>query len=132
MKILVIDADWRFVAQVTPYLEAHAHLVVDQNKPAEAAQQIQQWQPDLVMLSADLADETLIKAIYGQKNRPAVLLTENMDRYDRAWRMWQHCGDELLMKPVFKAEELHQAIVTALENAAANVKQPKRRLAKSA
>lgn len=131
MKILVVDADWRFVAQVTPYLEAHAHLVVDQNKPGEAAKQVQQWQPDLVMLSADLANENLVKAIYGLKNRPAVLLTENMDRYDRAWRTWQHCGDELLMKPVFRAEELHQAIVMALENATANAK-PRRRLAKSA
>ena len=42
-----------------------------------------------------------------------------MDRYDRAWRAWQTGGDELLMKPVFTSAELHQAIVTALENAAA-------------
>ena len=40
-----------------------------------------------------------------------------MARFDRAWRVWQKGGDELLLKPVFTVDELHQAIVTARENA---------------
>ena len=48
--------------------------------------------------------------------KPAVLLTGRMDRYSVAWKAWQKGGDELLMKPVFKSEEIHDAIVTAMEN----------------
>jgi hypothetical protein len=40
-----------------------------------------------------------------------------MERYDRVWRMWQEGGDELLMKPIFNIDDLHDAIVVALENA---------------
>ena len=54
--------------------------------------------------------------------QPAVLLTIWMDRYDIAWRAWQRGGDELLMKPLFNTGELHLAIVTALQNAAAGTR----------
>jgi len=46
-----------------------------------------------------------------------VLLTGWMERYDRVWRIWQEGGDELLMKPMFNTDDLHQGIVVALENA---------------
>jgi hypothetical protein len=51
-----------------------------------------------------------------------VLLTEHMDRYDRAWRAWQVVGDELLMKPVFNAHEIHMGVVMALEAHAAGAR----------
>ena len=51
-----------------------------------------------------------------------MLLTENLDRFDRAWRAWQQGGDELLLKPVLSTHDLHQAIVTARENAVAGVR----------
>ena len=57
---------------------------------------------------------------------PAVLLTGWMDRYDVAWHAWQRGGDELLIKPVFRIEELHEAIVTAMENAATAVHSARR------
>jgi DNA-binding response OmpR family regulator len=117
MKILIVDADWRFVRQASEYLEAHAHLVVHQNQVAAAVAQANRWQPDLVILAADLADDRLVNALRSSFNSPAVLLTEHVDRFDRAWRAWQKCGHELLMKPVCKSQELQDAIVKALENA---------------
>ena len=72
----------------------------------------------------------MLERMHGLPSSPAVLLTEHMDRYDRAWRAWQKGGDELLMKPVFKSDELHTAVVAALENAAAGAR--RRRLAASA
>jgi len=60
-----------------------------------------------------------------------VLLTGWLDRYDIAWRAWQKGGDELLIKPVFSTDDIHEAIVTALENAAAGTRQTQR-LAKAA
>ena len=66
--------------------------------------------------------QVLLEALRVLPDRPAVLLTEHMDRYDRAWRAWQRGGDELLMKPVFYAHELQQGIVTAMENAAASAR----------
>lgn len=119
MKVLILDADWRFVQQATTYFEGHAHLVVHHTRADQALAKAKHWQPDLVIVSAEYAaDATFINSLYSESPRPAVLLTEHMHRFDRAWRIWQRCGDELLMKPVFKAEELHQAVVAALENAA--------------
>ena len=116
MKILIADADWRFVRQATDYLESRGHLVVHQNRVEAALAQANRWQPDLVILAADLADDRMVKGLRNSFSSPAVLLTEHMDRFDRAWRVWQKCGHELLMKPVCKSQELHDAIVTAMEN----------------
>ncbi len=117
MKVLIADPDWRFARQASSHLESRAHLVINQADTDEALNRAEQWQPDLVIMAAELAEKGLMKSIYALSPRPAVLLTEHMERYDRAWRVWQNGGDELLMKPVFRAEELHEAIVTAMENA---------------
>ena len=122
MKVLIIDPDWRFAQQATTHLESHAHLVVHQPKIALALVQTQRWQPDLVIVASELADTGVLEAIGRIKGRPAILLTGWMDRYDIAWRAWQRGGDELLMKPLFRADELHEGIVTALENAAIGIR----------
>ncbi|MHC4985051.1 MAG: response regulator [Planctomycetota bacterium] len=125
MKVLIADPDWRFAEQATSYLESHAHLVVYQPKPTLAITQVQRWQPDLVIVAAELADSGVIEAIHRIKDRPALLLTGWMDRYDVAWRAWQRGGDELLMKPLFKADELQETIITALENASLGIRRQK-------
>lgn len=117
LKVLIADPDWRFVAQASQYLESHAHLVVHEPRVKEAIAQAEHWKPDLVILSADLANKGLIEPITAIRPRPAVLLTGRMDRYDLAWKAWQKGGDDLLMKPMFRIQELHEAVVTALENA---------------
>lgn len=116
MKVLIADPDWRFTGQATAYLESHAHLVVTESRPKEIRTHVEHWQPDLVVLAAELADKGAIDWLNTLGNRPAVLLTGRMDRYSIAWKAWQKGGDELLMKPVFKSEEIHDAIVTAMEN----------------
>ena len=121
MKVLIADPDWRFVRQASQYLESHAHLVVCEPRASEALAHVEHWQPDLVVMAAESADK-MIDSIYKLQPRPAVLLTGRMDRYDLAWKAWQKGGDELLMKPIFKAEELHDAIVTALENVVTGVR----------
>ena len=122
MKVLIVDTDWRFATYASRYLESRAHLVVHQTSGQEALGQAHRWQPDLVMVAADLAQTGIIEALARLNPRPAVLLTGSMDRYDIAWRAWQRGGDELLMKPLFNSSELHLAIVTALQNAAAGTR----------
>ena len=122
MKVLIADPDWRFARNTRDYLESHAHLVLSHAEADHVMDRVRTWQPDLVILAAELAEPGLLNELTSSPNRPALLLTEYMDRYDRAWRAWQQGGDELLMKPVFKSSELHQAIVTALENAAAGTR----------
>ena len=100
-------------------------MVAYQPKPTLAIAQVQKWRPDLVIVASELADSGVIEAIGRLKERPAVLLTGWMDRYDIAWRAWQRGGDELLMKPLFKADELQEAIITALENAAIGIRHEK-------
>lgn len=120
MKVLIVDADWRFTRQASAYLESHAHHVVHQPDTDLALEQARKWKPDLVVISAEQAETGLAARFKALKPKPAVLLTGWLDRFDRAWRAWQKGGDELLMKPVFKAEELRQAILTAMENSVAH------------
>ena len=117
MKVLVLDPDWRFAQQARDYLEARAHLVVHHTSSELARSKVEQWAPDLVIVAAELCGDDLLSDLHSRDSGPAVLLTGWMVRYDRVWRMWQEGGDELLMKPIFSTDELHQGIVVALENA---------------
>jgi DNA-binding response OmpR family regulator len=122
LKVLIADPDWRFSRQISRHLESHAHLVVCESRPNQVVPRAVHWRPDLVILSVEVADEGILNALYALRSRPALLLTCWMDRYDLAWRVWQQGGDELLVKPVFRSEDLHQAIVSALENATAGTR----------
>jgi len=122
MKVLIADPDWRFAGKTRDYLESHAHMVLSHAESDYVMARVRSWQPDLVIIAAELAEKGLLNELNGLMPRPAILLTEYMDRYDRAWRVWQQGGDELLMKPVFKSSELQAAIVTALENATAGTR----------
>ncbi len=132
MKVLVIDPDWRFAKQAAKHLESLAHHVVTETHRTAALGRLAHWRPDLVIAAAEVLDTPLIDTLHGLEPRPAVLLTGWMDRTALAWRVWQSCGDELLMKPVFRAAELHAAIVSALENAAAGTRPGTQRLVASA
>jgi len=122
MKVLLAETDWRFARQVSEFLESHAHLVVRQPRAHEVIPTVRHWRPDLVIICEDLAEDGLLRELHAMDDRPAVLLVGWMDRYAGLWRAWRQGGDELLMKPVFKTEQLHSAIVAALENAAAGVR----------
>jgi len=132
MKVLIVEPDWHFARQATDFLESHAHSVVHEPSPAEALVCAERWRPDLVILAAELAPGVMVERFASLEPRPALLLTEYMHRFDRAWRAWQKGGDELLMKPLFHAAELHEAIVMAMENAAAGERCIQRRPAASA
>jgi len=122
MKVLVVEPDWRFARMASAYLESHAHLVVQEGRLDDALVRAAHWQPDLVIVAAEVAEHGFVELLEETGSHPAVLLTGWLDRYDIAWRAWQKGGHELLMKPVFTTDELHEAIVTALENAAAGTR----------
>lgn len=119
MKTLIVETDWQFAKQATNYLEAHAHTVVHHVDADEALERASHWQPDIAIVSADLADTGIVEALNALDSAPAVLLTGWMDRYDQAWRAWQRGGHELLLKPILRADELEEAIISARENAVA-------------
>ncbi len=117
MKVLIVDPDWRFARQAQDFLESHAHLVVHQGRAERTIERVSHWQPDLVILASELGEQGLLAELYQLEHRPAVLLTGWLDRYDIAWRAWQIGGDELLIKPILDIQDIHVAVVTALENA---------------
>ena len=116
MKVLIADPDWQFCQQSANYLESHAHHVVQQTIGDQISAIAEDWQPDVLILSEELTESGLLEEIAAMSNRPAVLLVGWMDRYDRLWKAWQSGGDELLIKPLLRTDELHAAIVQALEN----------------
>lgn len=120
MRVLMVEADWTFEAKAVGYFESRGDLVV-RHSPETAVRHAQTWQPDVVILAAEHASEDVLNGLRTLPARPAILITEHMSRFDRAWRAWQLGGDELLMKPVFHTRELHDAIVIAMERAALNV-----------
>ena len=119
MKTLIVETDWQFAKQATNYLEAHAHLVVHHVDADEAIERAKHWSPDVVIVAADLADTGIIETLSALETPPAILLTGWMDRYDQAWRAWQRGGHELLLKPILRADELEEALISARENAVA-------------
>jgi len=122
MKVMIVDPDRYFAELASYHLESRAHLVVHQTNPFHALAQVRQWEPDVVVLSAEPAYSGLMQKLYSLSPRPAILLVDHMDRFARAWRAWQRGGDELLLKPILRFEELHDAIVGALENAAVDTR----------
>jgi DNA-binding response OmpR family regulator len=122
MKVLLVDNDWRFVRQATSYLESRAHLVSHQTQLTDALAQVDHWQPDLVVLSSEIAQLGVLAALKGRKNRPAILLTGYLDQYHEVWRAWQDGGDDVLIKPVMSGQEFQMAITTAMENAVAGTR----------
>lgn len=117
MKVVMLDTDWHFAARAQSYFESRGDLVSTE-RPESLVSRVRAWQPDLVILSAEYASEELLDALLSIPQRPAVLLTETLSRFDRAWAAWQNGGDELLIKPIFRDSELHHAAVVAMENAA--------------
>ena len=103
LKVLIVDPDWRFARNASAFLESHAHLVVQESRPPQAVAHAKHWRPDLVIISAELIEQGLMDSLYSIKPRPAVLLT--------GW---------------LKAQELHLAVVAALENAAAGTRRRRR------
>lgn len=117
LKVLIADHDWHFAEQARTYLESHAHLVVCESDPHEAIERARHWQPDLVIIAAEHVKNGQLNALYSMKNRPAILLTEHMEKFAQAWQAWQKGGDDLLIKPVLSTDDIHQSVVAALENA---------------
>jgi len=132
MKVLIADPDWQFSQRAVNYLESLANMVSSQPSASDAASTAEKWQPDMIIIAAQYVDDGSVNLdeLYELDSRPAVVLTEHMARYDRAWRAWQKGGDELLMKPIFKTDELWSAVKAAMENAATG--QRLRRVAVSA
>jgi len=119
MKVIIADCDWRFAQDAVRFLESHAHLVVQLHSGEEVVEATRHWRPDLVVIAEELAETGILEQIQSFVPRPAVLLVGWADRCSNVWQAWQRGGDELLMKPVFHSGELHDAIVTAMKNAAA-------------
>ena len=120
MRVLIADPDWHFLRQARDYFESHGHYVVQEADPDAAARRAEHWKPDLLIVSAELpacCDGDLLKTFDALQPRPAIILTAPLERFDKAWRAWQRGGDEMIIKPVLHASELHVAVVTALKNA---------------
>lgn len=118
MNLLIIDPDWQFTQQAMTTLETKGSVVLAQPDPDHALNQARAWKPDVVIVAAELASSGILEELTALPQRPGILLTGWMDRTDLVWRAWQRGGDELLMKPLLKASELHTAIIAALESAA--------------
>jgi len=119
MKILIADNDWQFLRQAREYLEPMGHLVVHESDPDAALGRGESWKPDVVMISAELpacSDGALLGQLQNIRPRPAIVLTAPLEKFGDAWRAWQRGGDELVIKPVLHASELHVALLVAMKN----------------
>jgi len=122
MRVLIADPDWHFAGNASRYFESRADLVLWEPTAEAASRHVQSWHADLVIVSCELAEQGLLDTLQTMPSRPAVLLTDNMDRTDRAWRCWQKIGDELLLKPLLNPAELGQAVLAALTSAAGSTR----------
>lgn len=122
LKVLICDTDWRFVERASRFLAGHGHHVMSEPLPSEAFDLAACWRPDVMILAAESVEgpnAELLAETQKLSPRPAILLTGHLDRFDAAWRAWQKGGDELLLKPLIHAWELHSAILAAIEQTGA-------------
>jgi CheY-like chemotaxis protein len=122
MKVLVIDPDPQFLNTVCDLYEPRGHAVVHETDTAIAIARAHHWQPDVVIVSAEIercCNGDLLSQLAQVEGRPAILLTAHMDRFDKAWRAWQRGADELLLKPVLHPADLDAAVLAARQNAVA-------------
>ncbi len=120
MRVLIADPDWVFLQQIRSYLESRGHHTVYEPDTDVVLERAGHWRPDVVMLSAeldDVCDGNLVEKLSALQPRPAILLTAALDSFDKAWRAWQHGGDEMLFKPMLNTSELNVAMFAAMENA---------------
>jgi DNA-binding response OmpR family regulator len=120
LKVLICDTDQRFVERATRFLSGHGHQVMSEPLPSEAADLAARWRPDVVVVASEAAicdNSLLVKELHRISPRPAILLTGQLDRFHAAWQAWRSGGDELLLKPVLQAWEIHTAIIAAIGNA---------------
>ena len=127
LKVLICDADWRFVEHASQFLGTHGHHVMSEPLPSEAIDLARRWKPDILIISSEATEgsnDQFLSQIRRLNPRPAILLTGQLDRFDAAWRAWQRGGDELLLKPIIHAWELHTAIISALKAATDRAEAP--------
>jgi DNA-binding NtrC family response regulator len=120
LKVLICDSDEQFVLRAGKFLSGHGHQVMSEPFLSDVADLADHWKPDVLIISSDTIEndtEGHFDSITAMDKRPAVLLTGQLDRFESAWRAWRKGGDELLLKPIVQAWELHSAIVAALESA---------------
>jgi DNA-binding response OmpR family regulator len=117
MRVIIVESDRQFAEKAATYFEGHGDQVINES-PTTLIDRLRHWQADLLLLSAESATEELMNAIRALRAGPAILLSEHMSRFQRAWSAWQRGGHELLMRPIFHAYELREAVTVALENAA--------------
>ncbi|NLF29392.1 MAG: response regulator [Planctomycetes bacterium] len=124
LKVLICDADDRFVDRATDFLSRHGHQVLTEPLAEEVYGVVKSWRPDVLVLASEAVypdGGVVLKRIGQLPHRPAVLLTGQLDRFDAAWRAWRQGGDELLLKPILHTWELHTAIISAIECATPKV-----------
>ena len=114
-KVILVEADTRFARQLERYFISKSAKVAE-STPADLVQFATKFEPDLIILAAEFASSELCSALHRLPHKPAILLTEHMANYKQAWRAWQMGGHELLMKPVLKAQEVSDAICSAIQN----------------
>jgi CheY-like chemotaxis protein len=127
MKIMIVDPDWCFLQQARGYLESRGHHTIYEPHAQSALERAGHWHPDALLVSAELeevADGTLLERLAALRPRPALLLTAALERFDKAWRAWQHGGDEVLFKPMLNTSELNVALFNAMENAVCPARRP--------
>jgi DNA-binding response OmpR family regulator len=120
MKALIIDNDSRLINQIRQTLEADGHLAVDYADADQALRQGRNWRPEVVFVNSELPacwQGDLLDKLARLPDRPAIILTASLERFDLAWRAWQLGGDEVVFKPLFGTDEVHRVILTARQKA---------------
>jgi len=117
LRILICDADQKFVQAAERILGSEGHSIVAEADLCKAARLVLKNTPDVVVLPSEFANDPnadlIIEIIHHLTPRPAVLLTIQMARFDIARKAWLKGADSSLFKPILREQELKTAIDSA-------------------
>ena len=123
MKILVVDDEALLVKGIRFNLQNEGYQVITGSDGLEALQQVQEQQPDLVVLDVmmpNMDGMTVCAKIREFSNVPIILLTAKTDDMDKLMG-FEHGADDYLTKP-FNILELKARIRALLRRAGASEK----------
>ncbi|MGC9457338.1 MAG: hypothetical protein ACP5DC_07410 [Halothiobacillaceae bacterium] len=122
LTILVCDPDAEFVRGAGDALRAAGHHVLVAPDRSRAMGLLLGGKPQVVIVPSEAFNrpesEHMAAFIHGLPDRPAVIITMTLGRFDLAQQAWQLGADEAVFKPLLDDTELTDAVNRAMDKVA--------------
>ncbi len=116
-RLLVAESDWQVLDFVYRDLRERGYDVIVEADARRAKRVVNQWWPDLVVISGHYLGEWERKCpelVHDLMESASFIVTVSPDDPHDAWARWLGRGSEILFKPLIHVSELRAAVDAAV------------------